>query len=66
MPITQRPTDTEWANYCRWAIGPLGNRRQLWVEREAQAIFTARTGLTDPFPEAEDFAAASAVIPREG
>ena len=66
MKITIRttpPTDTEWHNHCRWAVPPVGTRRQMWVEREAQAIFTARTGRTDPWPALEDYRAANAVIP---
>lgn len=64
-PRTAPPTDAEWADHARWAIPPIGTRRQLWVRREAQAIFTARTGRADPWPDLEDFAAANAVIPPE-
>lgn len=62
--LTEAPTDTEWANHARWATAPIGTRRQLWVEKEAGAIFTARTGRTDPFPEAQDYAAANARVPQ--
>jgi hypothetical protein len=62
--LTSAPTDTEWANHARWAAAPIGTRRQLWVEKEAQAIFTARTGRADPFPTAEDYAAANARVPQ--
>jgi hypothetical protein len=64
--LTTAPTDTEWANHARWAVPPVGTRRQLWVEKEACAIFTARTGRADPHPTAEDYTAANARVPREG
>lgn len=63
--ITAPPTEAEYTTYSRWAIPPLATRRQYWVEQEAQAISIARTGRTDPFPTAADFAAAHAIIPAE-
>jgi len=57
--LTEAPTDAEWANHARWAVGPVGTRRQLWVEKEACAIFTKRTGRADPFPTALDYEAAN-------
>lgn len=62
--FTEAPTDTEWANHARWAVQPVGTRRQLWVEKEAQAIYTRRTGRADPFPTALDYEAANSVIPQ--
>jgi hypothetical protein len=64
-PRTAPPTDVEWANYCRWAIPPLGSRRHYWVAREAQAVFTARTGRGDPFPALCDYETANAAIPAD-
>lgn len=65
VPVTSEPTDTEWIQHCRWSVPPIGTRRGLWVEKEAQAIFTERTGRADPFPSAEDFAQANLRIPAD-
>jgi hypothetical protein len=62
--VTAAPTDTEWEDHRRWAVPPIGTRRGLWVAREAQAIFTARTGRADPWPSMEDYAAANEAVPR--
>ena len=64
QPTTTAPTDTEWENHRRWAIAPIGTRRQLWVEREAHAVFTERTGRADPWPSMEDYAEANTRIPE--
>lgn len=62
-PATEAPTDTEWENHARWAVGPVGTRRQLWVESEAQSIHRERTGRADPWPSVEDYAEANNRIP---
>lgn len=62
-PTTAPPTDTEWTNHARWAVGPVGTRRQLWVDSEAQAIHRERTGRADPWPTVEDYAEANSRIP---
>lgn len=62
-PSTEAPTDGEWENHARWAVGPVGTRRQLWVEREAQAVHKERTGKADPWPSVEDYAKANSRIP---
>ena len=62
-PVTAPPSDVEWHQHCRWAVPPLGTRRSMWVAREAQAIFTARTGRADPFPTTEDYEQANQRIP---
>jgi hypothetical protein len=64
-PTTTAPTDDEWEQHRRWAVPPVGTRRQMWVQREAQAIFTARTGRADPWPSLEDYKAANALVPRD-
>lgn len=63
-PVTAAPTDIEWENHSRWAVGPIGTRRQLWVEKEAQAVHSERTGRSDPWPSLEDYAEANNRIPR--
>lgn len=64
-PVTAAPTDAEWENHARWAVGPVGNRRQLWVASEAQAVHTARTGRADPWPSVDDYAEANSRIPND-
>jgi hypothetical protein len=64
QPTTAAPTDTEWANHERWAVGPVGSRRQLWVESEAQAIHAERTGRSDPWPSTDDYKEANNRIPQ--
>ena len=63
-PVTPSPTDTEWENHARWAVGPVGTRRQLWVEKEAQVIHQERTGRADPFPSMDDYMNANLRISR--
>lgn len=63
QPVTTAPTDTEWANHARWAVGPVGTRRQMWVEREAQAVHQERTGRPDPRPSMDDYKEADSRIP---
>lgn len=58
-PSTSAPTDFEWENHARYAVGPVGTRRQLWIEREAQAIHQERTGRADPWPSVEDYSEAA-------
>jgi hypothetical protein len=57
-PSTPPPTDLEWENHRKWAVGPVGTRRQLWIEKEAQAIHYERTGKSDPWPSSADYAEA--------
>lgn len=57
-PSTLPPTDLEWENHRRWAVNPVGSRRQLWIEKEAQAIHFERTGRSDPCPSSADYAEA--------
>ena len=64
QPVTTAPTDAEWELYARWAVGPVGSRRQLWVEIEAQAVHQERTGRSDPWPSQADYAEANNRIPN--
>jgi hypothetical protein len=64
QPTTAAPTDTEWANHARWAVGPVGTRRELWVESEAQAIHAERTSRSDPWPSTDDYKEANNRIPQ--
>lgn len=65
-PRTAPPTDVEWASHHRWAVPPVGTRRQLWVQQEAQAIHRERTGEgAASSPSREDYVAAYAVIPAD-
>jgi hypothetical protein len=61
---TAAPADAEWADHSRWAIQPVGTRRQMWVRREAQAIFTRRTGNASPPPALADYAEADRRVPQ--
>lgn len=58
-PSTSAPTDFEWENYARWAIGPIGTRKQLWIAKEASAIHFEETGRYDTPATSEDYAEAA-------
>ena len=60
--ITDPPTDTEWADHCRWAVPPVGTRRQMWIEREASAL-ARRDGAPFVWPASCYYAQADKVIP---
>ena len=54
-PSTVAPTDFEWATQARHTVVPFANRQQLWIDKEAQALYFERTGRADPWPDAEDY-----------
>lgn len=58
-PSTSAPTDFEWENYARWAIGPVGTRKQLWIAKEASAIHFEETGRYDTPATPDDYAEAA-------
>lgn len=62
-PSTSAPTDFEWENHARYAVW-VGNRRQLWIEKEAQAIHQERTGRSDSWPSLEDYSEAELRISK--
>lgn len=63
-PSTSAPTDFEWETYARWAIGPVGTRRQFWIAKEAKEIHFQSTGRYDAWPTKEDYAEAALRIPE--
>lgn len=58
-PSTSAPTDFEWENHARWAVGPVGTRKQLWISKEAAAIHFERTGRYDTPATTDDYSEAA-------
>lgn len=58
-PSTSAPTDFEWETHARWAVGPVGTRKQLWISMEAKAVHYERTGRYDTPANSDDYAEAA-------